>query len=603
MNTSNLLNLKRITCQVRLMNGTAALLLSVVAMSLQSTPVSAQGAGSLSAGPGFNSIESKVEDNVEEQVEEQIAEQVEEEIVEKVIGSLVAGAGFNSIEDKVEDSIEEAVEEAVNDAVADNIEITIEDNLEDDIEQDVEETLETIVEQSVEEAVEQSVEESVEQSVEVAVEESVEEAVEQNIEVAVEDSVEEGIAESVETTLEETVEEELAANVEQDLEAGVEESLERDVEGEIAAAVEERLEGEIDEILEKIEIDESRINKDQWLVMAEPEAFEELAEEGYLFSTITELPGMGLRLAEVTAPSSFDISNVRQGVIDVVGKDRAEVDLNHIYTAGSLITESVEGMSPRVAMVFPEDIDQLALKIGMIDSNIDIAHPSLNAANIHTRLFTREGAKLPDFHGTAIASIIVANSARYQGIAPKAQVFAAAVFEDDSSRGEIASTVSLVRALDWLVSSEVDVVNISLAGPPNRLLETALNRVRDAGVTVMAAAGNGGPAAQPMFPAAYESVVAVTAVDSGGRIFRLANRGEYLDLAAPGVDLLHAHAGGGYSTSSGTSFAVPFTSVAVARLKQLQPGADPLDALYRSADDLGPPGRDDIYGYGLLHPL
>ena len=115
--------------------------------------------------------------------------------------------------------------------------------------------------------------------------------------------------------------------------------------------------------------------------------------------------------------------------------------------------------------------------------------------------------------------------------------------------------------------------------------------------------GNGGPAAQPMFPAAYDSVVAVTAVDSGGRIFRLANRGEYLDLAAPGVDLLHAKAGGGYSTSSGTSFAVPFTSVAVARIKQLQPETDALDALYRSADDLGPPGRDDIYGYGLLHPM
>lgn len=592
---------------MRFASGMAALLLSFVGISLQSAPIAAQGTGTLSAGPGFNSIEDKVEENVEDQVAEQIAEQVtdqvEEAVVEKVIGTLVAGSGFNSIEDKVEDSIEDAVEEAVNDAVSDNIEITIEGNLEDDIEQDVEETLETIVEQSVEEAVEQSVEESVEQSVEVAVEDSVEDAVEQNIEVAVEDSVEDSIAESVETTLEETVEEGLAANVEQDLEAGVEETLERDVEGEIAAAVEERLEGEIDEILEKIEIDESRINKDQWLVMAEPEAFEELAEEGYLFSTITELPGMGLRLAEVTAPSSFDISDVRQGVIDVVGKDRAEVDLNHIYTAGSLITESGEGMSPRVAMVFPEDVDQLALKIGMIDSNIDIAHPSLNAANIHTRLFTSEGAKLPDFHGTAIASIIVADAAQYQGIAPKAQVFAAAVFEDDSSRGEIASTVSLVRALDWLVSSEVDVVNISLAGPPNRLLETALSRVRGAGVTVMAAAGNGGPAAQPMFPAAYESVVAVTAVDSGGRIFRLANRGEYLDLAAPGVDLLHARAGGGYSTSSGTSFAVPFTSVAVARLKQLQPGVDPLDALYRSADDLGPPGRDDIYGYGLLHPL
>jgi subtilisin family serine protease len=109
--------------------------------------------------------------------------------------------------------------------------------------------------------------------------------------------------------------------------------------------------------------------------------------------------------------------------------------------------------------------------------------------------------------------------------------------------------------------------------------------------------------AKPMYPAAYPSVVAVTAVDTSGKIFRLANRGDYLDIAAPGVGMLHAKAGGGYATSSGTSFAVPFATTAVARLRQLEPGVNVLDSLYRSAEDLGPPGRDEIYGYGLLRPL
>ena len=188
----------------------------------------------------------------------------------------------------------------------------------------------------------------------------------------------------------------------------------------------------------------------------------------------------------------------------------------------------------------------------------------------------------------------------YQGLAPSAEVYAAAVFEQDPERGEIASTVSLLRALDWLISAEVDVVNISLAGPPNRLLETALNRAAGQNVLVMAAAGNGGPVAAPMYPAAYHSVVAVTAVDAGRQVFRLANRGAYLDLAAPGVGLLHARAGGGYAASSGTSFAVPFAATAAARLMRSQPDADPLETLFNSAEDLGPPGRDDIYGYGLL---
>ena len=95
-------------------------------------------------------------------------------------------------------------------------------------------------------------------------------------------------------------------------------------------------------------------------------------------------------------------------------------------------------------------------------------------------------------------------------------------------------------------------------------------------------------------------MVAVTAVDARGRVFRLANRGDYLDLAAPGVDLLHAQAGGGYTSSSGTSFAVPFAATAAARLVRLHPGEDTMARLYAAAEDLGPRGRDEIYGHGLL---
>ena len=162
--------------------------------------------------------------------------------------------------------------------------------------------------------------------------------------------------------------------------------------------------------------------------------------------------------------------------------------------------------------------------------------------------------------------------------------------------------MSLVKALDWLISSGVDVINISLAGPPNRLLEAALQRASESDVTILAAAGNGGPVAGPMYPAAYKTVVAVTAVDAKGQVFRLANRGDYLDIAAPGVGVRHARSGGGYASSSGTSFAVPFAATAVARLRQLQPGDNALELLCNTAEDLGPPGRDSIYGFGLLRP-
>jgi subtilisin family serine protease len=309
---------------------------------------------------------------------------------------------------------------------------------------------------------------------------------------------------------------------------------------------------------------------------------------------------MGVWLADVAAPSSFDITEARQGVLDVVGSDRAEVDLNHIYTAGTTISSTHPGIPPRSALAFPDDTRDLPLRVGMIDSSVDLTHPSLAKSWVESRSFVSPSARQPNFHGTAIASIIVANNDEYVGLAPNAELFAASVFEDDPGQGEIASTLSLIRALDWLISSNVDVVNISLAGPPNRLLESALKRVTDRGILVVAAAGNGGPGAKPMYPAAYDDVVAVTAVDSRSRVFRLANRGAYLDLAAPGVDLLHARAGGGYASSSGTSFAVPFAATAAARLLKLHPEEDTLAELYATAQDLGPLGRDDIYGYGLL---
>ena len=520
-------------------------------------------------------------------------------------------AGPRAIEDKIEEQVEENVAEAIQDSTQEAVEDAIDDRVVDyfddlvagpriiDFEEKIEEQVEESVAESVAEDVEDSVEESVEETVEEVVENTIEETLQDDLEQVIESEVED----NVEDVIEEEVEEQVAQTLEQDLEG----SLEQAVETQVADAVEEELESEIDEILEGIEsrfeIDEGRIHRDQWLVMAEPEVFDKLAEEGYLFTTVTDLPGMGMRLAEVAAPSSFDITEVRQGVIDVVGKERAKVDLNHIYTAGTLIeSPSEQGIEPREALAFPADIDQMSLRIGMIDSAVDTSHPSLDNAAIQTRSFVSDDAEKPNFHGTAIASIIVANSPEYRGLAPNAELYAATVFEHDRERGEIASTVSLVRALDWLMSSGVDVVNISLAGPPNRLLEAALDRANEKGVMILAAAGNGGPAAQPMYPAAYGSVVAVTAVDADGQVFRLANRGEYLDISAPGVSLLHAKSGGGYAASSGTSFAVPFAATAAARLRQLQPGENVLQLLYESAQDLGPPGRDNIYGYGLLRP-
>ena len=376
----------------------------------------------------------------------------------------------------------------------------------------------------------------------------------------------------------------------------------------VSEATEERIEQVMEDFLADIESrlseDSLRIQTDHWLVMAEADVFEQLAQEGYLFDRVSELSGLGFLLAEVAAPASFDLSATRAGIYEVIGGQQADVDLNHLYTAGVPDPQNDEqplaGLAPRELLPPPTDLSGLTLRIGIIDSSIDRRHNAFANASIKTQRFVDNDSP-PNAHGTAIASIIASNDPQALGLAPTAQIYAAEVFDHNEQQGEFASTVSLIKALSWLMTQDVSVINISLAGPPNRLLETALTRVREKGVLAIAAAGNGGPMAQPMYPAAYPEVVAVTATDDRGRAFRLANRGEYVDIAAPGVNIRHAQAGGGFAASSGTSYAVPFVTVAAARL--LQSTAEPalmLDALYASARDIGAPGRDQIYGYGQL---
>ena len=376
----------------------------------------------------------------------------------------------------------------------------------------------------------------------------------------------------------------------------------------VSEATEERIEQVMEDFLADIESrlseDALRIQTDHWLVMAEADVFEQLAQEGYLFDRVSELSGLGFLLAEVAAPASFDLSATRAGIYEVIGGQQADVDLNHLYTAGVPDPQNDEqplaGLAPRELLPPTTDLSGLTLRIGIIDSSIDRRHNAFANASITTQRFVDNDSP-PNAHGTAIASIIASNDPQALGLAPSAQIYAAEVFDHNEQQGEFASTVSLIKALSWLMTQDVSVINISLAGPSNRLLETALTRVREKGVLAIAAAGNGGPMAQPMYPAAYPEVVAVTATDDRGRAFRLANRGEYVDIAAPGVNIRHAQAGGGFAASSGTSYAVPFVTVAAARL--LQSTAEPaqmLDALYASARDIGAPGRDQIYGYGQL---
>jgi subtilisin family serine protease len=145
------------------------------------------------------------------------------------------------------------------------------------------------------------------------------------------------------------------------------------------------------------------------------------------------------------------------------------------------------------------------------------------------------------------------------------------------------------------------VINVSLVGPPNRLLDAAVASLTRRGFLVVAAVGNDGPSAPPLYPAAYEGVVGVTGLDARRRALPEAGRGPQVDFAAPGAGLAAASARGGYASVRGTSYAAPFVAALLARrLAQPDPALarGALEALAGEAADLGTKGPDPVFGRG-----
>jgi hypothetical protein len=177
-------------------------------------------------------------------------------------------------------------------------------------------------------------------------------------------------------------------------------------------------------------------------------------------------------------------------------------------------------------------------------------------------------------------------------------------FFDDGHGHPITDTLSLLRALKFMWEGNVNVVNMSMAGPKDALLHRVVQDMAAMGIVIVAAAGNEGPDAPPSYPAAYPEVIAVTAVDQNLKNYMYANRGAHIDVAAPGVEIWTAMPGGREGSQTGTSFAAPFVTAIVAATyptAEWRRGVpeNPKSVLLArlSTQDLG---RKQIFGRGLL---
>lgn len=256
------------------------------------------------------------------------------------------------------------------------------------------------------------------------------------------------------------------------------------------------------------------------------------------------------------------------------------------------------------------------VRVGHLDTGVDVSHPTLNNKVDHFALFDANGSIIPDIlpqdssdHGTHTAGIICGGTVDGQsiGIAPDAQLSSGMVIEGGKP------LLRVLCGLDWMFDQGVQVVCVSLGIPGyNPLFETILARLRQQGVLCIFPIGNSGRKTSHS-PANYPNVLAVGAVDqnnrvakfSGSQVFDRPNAPIKPNLVAPGVDILSAKSGGGLSKQSGTSMAAAHVAGIAALLFQAKPNAtvDEIEnALLKSCLPL-PDADPRRVGCGLVNPV
>jgi subtilisin family serine protease len=312
--------------------------------------------------------------------------------------------------------------------------------------------------------------------------------------------------------------------------------------------------------------------------------------DGFGFARERVLDALELRVVTLRAPAGWDTRRALQRLREI--DPQAAVDYNHLYL------ESGETAAPSGGANPPADAPN-GIKVGLIDGGVDSSHTVFRGATIHR--WGCAGQAMSSPHGTAVASLLVGRAGPFHGAAPAATLYAADVYCGDAAG---ASVDSVAGALAWMLGERVGVVNVSLVGPANRTLEQVVRRAGARGLLIVAAVGNDGPAAPPLYPAAYPEVVGVTGVDARSQVLPEAGRGPQVAFAAPGADMAVAgSAGAAYTRARGTSFAAPLVAGLLAaslREPDAAKAALAVSALARSAIDLGAAGRDPVYGHGLV---
>jgi hypothetical protein len=323
------------------------------------------------------------------------------------------------------------------------------------------------------------------------------------------------------------------------------------------------------------------------------EALQQALTRGFQIQSDETLQPLGERVVTLLAPPGL---STRRALRDLRAADSAGTyDFDHLFVSLQAAPASkVDG--PVRAGALPEIVD---IRVGLIDGGVDTEHPVFSSQR--PGVSGCDGKPTASEHGTAVASLFVGRSAEFRGAAPGAHLVAVDVYCDGAAPG--GRVRDIVAALGALTAAGVRVINMSIVGPDNAVLAAVIRKVIAQSIVVVAASGNDGPNAAPLYPAAYPGVVAVTAVDASEKLLIEASGGEHVRFAAPGADMVAASLAGQFKTVRGTSYAAPLVAGLLARLLAREDGVaveQVVQQLAASAGDRSNAPRAMRHRYGLV---
>lgn len=332
----------------------------------------------------------------------------------------------------------------------------------------------------------------------------------------------------------------------------------------------------------------------EWIVIASEGDIALLEKLKLDILSFDELKGVGMTVVRFKTPIGYTKQNL---IEELPERLSSQLGRNHIYKASA--KEATSKLSSAVIKIKKSACADV-LNIGIIDTAVNESHQAFVDVTIRQENFMDEKFKVPNNHGTAVAGLLVGKDA-LTPLLPGGNLYAASVFYARNKYSQGATLMHLLEAINWLVEKRVPIINMSLTGPPNPILEQAIKGAHKSNTIIVAAAGNEGPAASPRYPAAYEDVIAVTAVDHQRNIYRWANQGDYIDFAALGVGINTARNENDYGSESGTSMASPIVAAHLAcQFLQTKNKAEAIKRLENKAIDLGQKGKDNVFGYGYI---